>query len=321
MKKVLSILISVLMLASFASIAFAADGAITVRFSAYDGTMIVPYVELEVTDGLAEQYGYAMPAEDHNDAAINGPTLMDALVAAHIYKYGADFTAETAANYLDVDTLAFGKEALAETSFTYTVNGKVPYDDVISQYEYPPNSGNIYQYMTVYGINEARIADGDDIAVYFYQDADHQTDNIAWFECDTASGSEVTAGSEVVLTLKGVESLAFSSPDWADRVAPLAGVAVYARKGDGSFVKGGVTDSDGKIVLTANEAGDYTYAAYGADNDGVFAAPAFYLLTVKEKPADDPGDADGGKLSLWQRIVAFFKKIADFFKNLFSFGR
>ena len=318
MKKALSILLSVLMLASFASIAFAADGAITVRFSAYDGSMIVPYVELEVTDGLAEQYGYAMPAEDHNDAAINQPTLMDALVAAHIYKYGAAFTAETATDYLDAYSLAFGKEALAEENFTYTVNGIVPHDDVLSGYTY---QGTHYEYYTRYELDEARIADGDDIAVYFYQDADLKTDNIAWFECDTASGSEVTAGSEVVLTLKGVESLAFSSPDWADRVAPLAGVAVYARKGDGSFVKGGVTDSDGKIVLTANEAGDYTYAAYGADNDGVFAAPAFYLLTVKEKPADDPGNGEGGKLSLWQRIVAFFKKIADFFKNLFSFGR
>ena len=318
MKKALSILLSVLLLASFASIAFAADGAITVRFSAYDGAMIVPYVELEVTDGLAEQYGYAMPAEDHKDVAINQPTLMDALVAAHIYKYGADFTADTAASYLDAYSLAFGKEASAEFSFIYTVNGKVPYDDKLQSYTY---GGTQYQSYTRYELDEARIADGDEVAVYFYQDADAQTDNIAWFECDTASGSEVTAGSEVVLTLKGVESFAFSSPDWADRVAPLAGVAVYARKGDGSFVKGGVTDSDGKIVLTANEAGDYTYAAYGADNDGVFAAPAFYLLTVKEKPADDSGDADGGKLSLWQRIVAFFKKIADFFKNLFSFGR
>ena len=319
MKKVLSILLTVLMLASFASIAFAADGAIKVRFSVYDGTLFISDAELDVADGLAEQYGFAMPAEDHNDVAINQPTVLDALVAAHVYKYGDAFTAATAGNYLKFGdygymTLAFGKNA---SSTGFTVNNAAPYDDVVTEYTY---NGTTYQSTTGYSANEARLADGDSVQLYFYQDTSYYTDMVSWFECDTASGSEVDAGSSLVLTLKGVGSFAFSDPNWASRVSALAGVDVYAKKGDGAFAKVGATDENGKFTVSAAEAGDYTYVAYGVEDEyDSPVIPAYFTVTVKAQQSDDSGSE--GKLSLWQRIVAFFKKIIDFFKNLFNFNK
>ena len=308
MKKVLSILLAVLMLLSCAGVAFAADKSVDVYVSVYDGSLLVPYVSLKVTDGLAEQYGYTMPAEDHNDEPIEQPTVFDALVAAHIYKYGADFTKAKAADYLVLSdysylTLAFGKAA---GSSGFTVNGVAPYDDKLTEYAY---GGVTYQSYTGYGINEARLADGDSVVLYFYQDTTYYSDSAAWFDCSVLT-PEVTAGSDdVFLTLTGVGSFAFSYPGWEDQAAPFAGVDVYSKKDDGNFSKIGVTDENGQIVFHPKDAGEYTFTAFGNDANGTPVIPSFYTLIVKVQ-----------NQSFWQRIVSFFSKIINFFKNLFRFG-
>ena len=58
-----------------------------------------PLVDTTVKADLAETYGYTDTVN-----ASEGVSVLDALVQAHIAKYGEDFTAETAKTKLDVDT-------------------------------------------------------------------------------------------------------------------------------------------------------------------------------------------------------------------------
>lgn len=105
-KRVISLLLALVMLLGLLpTAALASDAAgVAITMSASDaayGFYFQPQ-SITVTDGLAEEYGYTVAAVDHNSKPIDGPTVFDALVAAHIQKYGDSFTTETASTYLDI---------------------------------------------------------------------------------------------------------------------------------------------------------------------------------------------------------------------------
>ena len=78
----------------------ATDNSVTVNFSVFDGSVIMPNEKITVYDGIAEEYGYELASADHNGNPVNGITIFDVVVAAHKKLYGDAFTPETANNYL-----------------------------------------------------------------------------------------------------------------------------------------------------------------------------------------------------------------------------
>lgn len=122
MKKVFALLLGLLVVFSMMpSKAFAANdtagktgsgaaGAVKVTITSQANQQFfhAPLVDTDVEAGLAESYGYT-------DSVKDGVSVLDALVKAHVTKYGAEFTKEKAAEKLAVDgagnvTRCFGEE-------------------------------------------------------------------------------------------------------------------------------------------------------------------------------------------------------------------
>ena len=103
-KKIISLLMAVAMvMALLPGAAFATDGAVKVTFSYSSGNaLVVAPTELSVTAGLAAAYGVG--------TATSEPTVLDAVVAAHVKKYGDAFTPATSSDYVDSSlSKAFGQ--------------------------------------------------------------------------------------------------------------------------------------------------------------------------------------------------------------------
>ncbi len=230
---------------------------------------------IEVRDGLAEDYGYTVAEKDHNDIPIADPTVFDALVAAHIEKYGSSFNKETCTDYLEISSgmisKAFGKSA-ASSGFMvndYTLNDGIP-----STYGF-----------TGYAVDTARLIDGDRIAYFFYQDTGSWGDIYTHF---TETSKTVKANEEVELTLKG--SSTFSRMTTSSSIdLPIAGgelLTIVPVNEDGSFgsaFEGKTTDASGKVHLSFNKAGTYLISASGFTEDGNPIIPPYCKITVEGK--------------------------------------
>ena len=117
-KRILSLLLTLVMVVSLIPTTVWADDSVQVTFSAQkEGAFLFTRQSVTVTDGLAEEYGYEVSTQDHNNVAVEDPTVFDAMVAVHKAKYGDAFTKETAKNYLDISngtlSKAFGESATA----------------------------------------------------------------------------------------------------------------------------------------------------------------------------------------------------------------
>ena len=146
---------------------------------------------------------------------------------------------------------------------------------------------------------------------------------------------DLVLGDGVTLTFE--DGLHVGPNDTLNVYAQSGGTGTLRALGDTNFVAAiGGNDGEGGGALTVhggnvvadcyNDNSGEDAAGIGGGNAGSGGAVTIYGGKVEATGANygagiGSGDADGGKLSLWQRIVAFFKKIADFFKNLFSFGR
>ncbi|MCD7827529.1 MAG: hypothetical protein LUG85_03200 [Clostridiales bacterium] len=306
LKKILSIVLSALMLCGiFTVTGFAADDAITVSFSAYDGSVLMPKQTLTVTDGIAEEYGYEIPETDHNGETVDGITALDVLVAAHTEYYGDDFTAETASDYLVIKQgqilLAFGKSAYASS---FAVNNDCPHDD---------NFNESWASYTGYGIDEAVIEDGDYMAYFFYQDTKYYSDDYAWFTVDGESVTETytKVNTAVTLTLEGYCYGWYScSKDEDKGITALAGVDVYLYS-DGEYTLLGQTDENGQITVELDTKGDFMICAYGTTVDS-------YGYSTPVSAAWMDISAVSGARYLWNKIVEFFTAIFAAIAALFS---
>ena len=257
-----------------------ADSGVTIEFSAQkDGAFLFNRQQVNVTDGLAEEYGYTVASEDHNKVAVEEPTVFDAMVAVHKAKYGDNFTKETAKNYLDIAksgmlSKAFGESA---TSTSFFVNGGMLNDGIEGTYG-----------TTGYMADTARLKTGANVEFWFYQDS-YWGDYYTYF---TETDKNVFVGESVDLNLKGF--MAMSAMGYEPEPEAIAGsedvITVHTVNEDGSL-SAALTDSEGnkiypdsngKISLAFDNAGEYVITCTGFTEDESPIVLPYCRVTVKE---------------------------------------
>lgn len=225
-----------------------AAGSVTVYFSLQKGGVfeIGPALELEVYDGLAEEYGYTSESEN--------PTILDAVVAAHRAYYGDAFTKETAGQYLDVEPSSYGGYYFAE--IFGSMNGLGYYQNHVS----------------AWGPGD-EVRDRADLDFFFYQDTVYWSDIYSYFNQNEIN-AKVGDTVELEYDYSGYDA------DWNPVSAPFDGtqgtVGVYLVKEDGSLDRE-LTDAQGNMVsigadgtlsLSFEEAGIYYITVSGTDAYG-----------------------------------------------------
>lgn len=184
----------------------------------------------ELTGGEAEKYGYTDKVE--------GVSVLDALVAAHVMVYGDKFTPATAKQYLainpnnDWESKVFGRE----TGFHgFYING-----------DFPTNEAGA----TRPKVTDTKLLDGDVLDYFVGSDAENQNDYYTWLEVPAT----MTSGEDITVTVKGVQAL---DPDATQANAqPLEGVGLAwldMTTGTIKPIDGVVTDENGKATFTVVE--------------------------------------------------------------------
>ena len=229
--------------------------------------------KLEVKDGLAEEYGYTVATTDHNDIPVADPTVFDALVAAHIEKYGSSFESNPT-DYLDLSSGMISK-AFGEIAYSsgFMVNDIMPNDGI------PVSWG-----VTGYAVDAARLEEGDRISYFFYQD-DYWGDIYTHF---TETSKTVKVNEEFELTLKGISPLMYMNTPSVEELPIVGGkhLTIVLVNEDGSFgaaLEGKTTDSEGKVKLSFNTAGTYLISARGVTEDGYPIIPPYCEVVVEGK--------------------------------------
>ena len=264
----------------FADETGSADSGVTIEFSAQkDGAFLFNRQQVNVTDGLAEEYGYTVASEDHNKEAVEEPTVFDAMVAVHKAKYGDNFTKETAKNYLDIAKSGMLSKAFGEaaTSTSFFVNGGMLNDGIVGTYG-----------TTGYMADTARLKTDDNVEFWFYQDSGWG-DYYTYF---TETDKSVFAGEYFDLNLKGF--MAISAMGYEPNPEAIAGsedvITVHTVNEDGSLSaaltdgKGNkiYPDSSGKISLAFDNAGEYVITCTGFTEDESPIVLPYCRVTVKE---------------------------------------
>lgn len=289
LRKTLSILLALSLLLCAAPLAFAAGDAddaqaIFVDFSFTGGEEIIQLPMLFVQDGLAEDYGYAPAAVDHNQQPVDGPTVLDALVAAHVEYYGEEFTAETAADYLIFSNGAlscvFGVKTAA---LGFVVNGAVPHDDVMTGWGY-----------TGYSADTAVLEDLDTLHLFKYQDTTYYADLLP---AVTLSETDVLPGTDVTISASGYSVVYYGCSDAQvidENTAPLAGADVCVMNSeDGTLTKIATLDENGTATLNFTERRSY-YLFVCGESDKTPVIPVGVVLNVSNPSYELIFDANGG---------------------------
>ena len=233
-------------------------------------------------DGLAEEYGYTMAAVDHNGMAVEGPVVMDALVAAHKLKYKGSFTKETATDYLIFDKgmirKAFGKKT---DDFGFWIDNKYPAD----------GSGRGYPADT------ARLSGGQKLVFWAYL-SEYYGDYYTFFDRENVTLKE---GESVTLNLQGTMALSYGlmppGPIYSKAGADgLAIVMVNGQTGDVITVPEKTTDEKGNVTLSFDAGGIYYVSAQGFEESGTWPiVPPWCTIQVKaeeEQPQPEPTDSE-----------------------------
>ena len=260
--------------------------------------------EYTVSSDMSDKYGYYTAEKDHNDIKVEDVTFFDALVAVHEELYGTAF-AEDPEKYLVMDSSfilkAFGKKA---TASGFVINGIVPNDGI-----YNPAYGSF----TGYACDTARLSEGDDITYFLYGDTSYYSDCYSYFD-NSVFSAEVN--KPLTVNLKGYSVMYYGFNDWqtiAEKHAvPLESIEVFTYI-DGERVVLGKTDKDGNASLSFSKAGEYTVIAEGTAASGEPVIRSSAVVSVKD--AEKP---EKPQKTLWERIIAFFRAIIEWFKNLFK---
>ena len=179
-------LVLLMILGAFSFGVFASTDTVAVTASLSEDGFIYPPSELEISDGLAEEYGYTV-----QDAG--GPTVFDAAVALHKEVFGDAFTPETAKDFLDITSSGFLTKLLGQetSAIGFMVNGRTPNDGVYNE---------SYGSYTSYTADMSVLSDGDNVQIFLYQDRSFWSDEYSYFD-----KTELTAktNEQFSLTLSG----------------------------------------------------------------------------------------------------------------------
>lgn len=299
LKKLIAALLCVALLACCAPIAFAAEDTATVMFWFANGDEIKTALELTVSDGMAEDFGYTVAETDHAGAAIDTVTVMDVLVAAHKEFYGDAFTKDTAEDYLMMSNSFITKAFELETSnLGFVINDATPHDDTYVE---------AYGGYTGYAVDTARVQDGDRVCLFTIQDA-YWSDVLPQFSSTTI---EAVAGEAFTFSADGYSVIYYgcSTQDVIEEnTSPLAGATVEYTQDFKTFTEVGTLDADGKLSVTLPEEGTYYLVVRGTvDDEEMGELPVVAnICTVEVKP-----DLSGAKyIPVFARPVICFKNHA-----------
>lgn len=271
---ILALIMALFVVVPPATVSAADAGSVNVDFYAtWDGVFPFTKETINVTDGLAEEYGYQVATEDHNGNPVTGPTVMDVLVAAHIAKYGDAFTKETATDYLTISSSGmlrkvFERDAMGDLGFW--IDDQFPQDD----------NG------TGYNADTAVVVNGQKVVLWKYL-SEYWGDYYTHFDQEYVTIDE---GESVTLNLQGTMALAFGQMPYEAIYSEagadgLAIVLVDPDTGDVETIPGATTDEEGNVTLEFDTAGVYHISANGFDKSGNWPiVPPWCTVMVNANP-------------------------------------
>ena len=269
-RQLISVLLAVIICLSAMSGAVFASGSqentVTVSLSG-DEFYFAPET-LTVSSDLACQYGY----ENEDDGQVS---ILDVLIAVHQTLLSEGFTADTAKDYLDINsgfiTKILGADASASSFF---VNGIQPNDGVLNP---------LYGSYTGYTADKSYLEDNDDVRIFLYQDKSYWSDVFSWFD-----KTNVTAvpNQEVNLNLSGYVSFFGCYPqetieantEAISDIKILSGTDKYDLKDTGI-----VTDDNGNFKLSFETPGKYFISAESYSDDFTYIVLPWCEVTVEEE--------------------------------------
>ena len=232
---------------------------VTTSFQEGNSYLMTPH-SLTVESDLAESYGYTDTVDSTKSVS-----ALDVLVRMHEEMFGSDFSKDTKDAYLAVSdsgwiTLLAGENG---STSSFAINEAYPYD--------PNSEYGSYGY-TGYTINQASVADGDSMDVFFYQDS-YYMDYYTWFEQNGAKVKKIEAkqGESIALNLQGLMYAFCGSLTKEDAIKQggLKGIEdaqltlVNAETGAATDLSNAVTDEDGNVSISFDKPGTYYVSAYG----------------------------------------------------------
>lgn len=311
MEKFLSLLLAFVMIISMAPAVLASDNSVTVNFSVFDGSVIMPNEKITAYDGIAEEYGYEVASADHNGNPVNGVTIFDVIVAAHKKLYGDAFTPETAGNFLVMSysfiTKSFGKNTASSGFF---LNNRMPNDGIYNE---------SYGSYTGLACDTAVVKDDDTVTFFFYQDLNYWSDYKAEF---AENEFNVKTNEKITLSITAFSSWYGNATEetLATQKIAAAGADIFCSDGNGGFTKIATTDANGNAVISFAEAGEYSLYVAGTVADAYGSNPLvldWAKVTVEEEASEEPQE-----LTFWQKVTAFFEniisKITGFFEWVYN---
>ncbi|MDR0469053.1 MAG: S-layer homology domain-containing protein [Peptococcaceae bacterium] len=255
--KILSMVLAILMLVSLVPVmAAAAAGEIGVTLSYRDTSgFLMARHSMQVKPGQSEEYGYV---DAFYGTAV---TAMDALVAAHVRRYGENPSAiaqNLTANGGYVSNI-FGDN---HGAYVFMVNGEIAST----------------------GAESSKLQDGDVVEFFAVQDLYLWMDASAWFELGGVKAGEIAVGTgeSFTLSLKGIESMGWGS------FINIVGAQVEEVRYDGVPFGGadkdrvlGMTGAVGEIMIGFDEPGIHYVSAFNLSGAAPFLSP-WLIVTVAD---------------------------------------
>ena len=229
---------------------------VTIRSQAA-GAYLHGITTMNVSSDAAEEYGFT--------DEVDGVSALDALVEAHKLVYGEDFTADTAKDYLVVNSSGWISTIFREETDAsgFYVNEGYPNDGK------PASSGGGYNGTFV---TNTELHDGDVVDFYILSDDETYFDYYTWVDAP----AKVTEGQEITVTVKGFNAMSgyrYKTP--AELKAAAKAVEglqlgwVDPESGAFTAIENAITDEKGQatFVVNSDDATGYLAAASNEDEE------------------------------------------------------
>lgn len=270
-------LVLLMILGAFSFGVFASADTVAVTASLSEDGFIYPPSELEISDGLAEEYGYTV-----QDAS--GPTVFDAAVALHKEVFGDAFTPETAKDFLDITSSGFLTKLLGQetSAIGFMVNGRTPNDGVYNE---------SYGSYTSYTADMSVLSAGDNVQIFLYQDKSFWSDEYSYFD-----KTELTAktNEQFSLTLSGFSTFYGTYPEDIISAAThsFEDMTILVSS-DKNFENADeyVTDENGAATLSFDTEGTYYITAASDPEYYIYITPPWCVVTVSDQKDSDPAES------------------------------